>query len=49
MQDYIDFTLEFCRQLKVEQAILMAHSHGGRIALSLMSDVTAPCAAKKPC
>lgn len=36
--DYVRFTLEFCRLLGLEDVILMCHSHGGRIALSLLSD-----------
>lgn len=47
MQDYIDFTLAFCRHMQLEEAILMAHSHGGRIALSLMSDPACPLRCKK--
>ena len=47
MQDYIQFTLAFCRQLNLTEVILMAHSHGGRIALSLMGDETRPLQCKK--
>ena len=45
--DYVSFTLEFCRHVGLEQAILMCHSHGGRIALSMLTDKTCPVLCKK--
>lgn len=47
LADYVAFTLEFCHQLSLTEAILMAHSHGGRIALSLMGDENCPLQCKK--
>ena len=45
--DYVAFTLELCRQLGLEEAILMCHSHGGRIALSMLTDPACPVKCKK--
>lgn len=47
LEDYVTFTLEFCRMLGLQEAVLMAHSHGGRIALSLMGDAACPLRCKK--
>lgn len=45
--DYVRFTLDFCRQLNLTEVILMCHSHGGRIALSLLSDPHCPVSCDK--
>jgi len=47
LDDYISFTLEFCRNIGLQDAILFAHSNGGRIALSLMADKNCPLKCKK--
>lgn len=47
LADYVAFTLEFCRLLEMKEVILMAHSHGGRIALSLLGDEACPVQCKK--
>ena len=47
MEDYISFTLGFCKALALEEVILIAHSHGGRIALSLLADENCPVRCKK--
>ena len=45
--DYVAFTLELCQKLSVNEAILMCHSHGGRIALSMLTDKNCPVNCKK--
>ena len=40
--DYVALTLSVCHALGVRQCIPIAHSHGGRIALSLLGDPTCP-------
>ena len=47
LQDYIDFTLSFCRAEGLEEVILMCHSHGGRIALSMLGDPGCPVKCRK--
>ena len=47
VDDYVAFTLDFCKQLNLTEVILMAHSHGGRIALRLMGDAGCPVQCKK--
>lgn len=42
VSDYVAFTLELCQKLELHQALLMAHSHGGRIALSMLTDPSCP-------
>ncbi|MBR4955699.1 MAG: alpha/beta hydrolase [Clostridia bacterium] len=42
LDDYVSFTLEFCRNIGLDSAVLFAHSNGGRIALRLMSDKDCP-------
>ena len=42
LDDYVSFTLEFCRELGMKDAVLFAPSNGGRIALRLMSDKNCP-------
>jgi len=42
LDDYVSFTLEFCRNIGLDSALLFAHSNGGRIALRLMSDKNCP-------
>ncbi len=34
--DYENLVLEFCKELNIINPIIMGHSHGGRVALSLM-------------
>ena len=45
--DYVSFTLELCEKLAVKEAILMCHSHGGRIALSMLTDKACPVKCEK--
>ena len=45
--DYVAFTLELCQKLSVNEAILMCHSHGGRIALSMLTDPACPVKCQK--
>lgn len=45
--DYVGFTLEFCRKLDISRCIIMCHSHGGRIALSMLSDSACPVKCQK--
>lgn len=42
LDDYVSFTLAVCRALSLESAVLVGHSHGGRIALRLLSDPGCP-------
>ena len=45
--DYVSFTLELCKKLELQEVILMCHSHGGRIALSMLTDKNCPVKCKK--
>ena len=47
IDDYVAFTLELCRKAGVSEAILMCHSHGGRIALSMLTDPGCPVKCQK--
>ena len=47
IDDYVSFTLELCRKLELEEVILMCHSHGGRIALRLLTDEGCPIRCQK--
>ncbi len=47
LEDYVAFTLAFCKELHLEKVILMAHSHGGRIALCMLSDPDCPVKVEK--
>lgn len=47
LSDYVDFTLDFCREIGLEQGVLMCHSNGGRIALRLLSDPACPLRCEK--
>ncbi len=47
VKDYVDFTLEFCAKMSLDSCIIMCHSHGGRIALSMLSDSACPVACGK--
>lgn len=40
--DYVSLTLAVCRQLGLESCTIMCHSHGGRIALSMLGDPQCP-------
>jgi pimeloyl-ACP methyl ester carboxylesterase len=42
LEDYVSFTLEFCKNIGLEQALIFCHSNGGRIALSMLSDKNCP-------
>lgn len=42
LADYAAFTLDFCREMGLESVLLMGHSHGGRVALSLLEDPACP-------
>lgn len=45
--DYVAFTLELCEKLALKDVLLMAHSHGGRIALSMLTDPACPVKCEK--
>ena len=47
IDDYVAFTLDLCRELKLDEVILMCHSHGGRIALRLLTDQGCPIRCQK--
>ena len=47
IDDYVAFTLDLCRELKLDEVILMCHSHGGRIALRLLTDRDCPIRCQK--
>ena len=47
IDDYVAFTLDLCRELKLDEVILMCHSHGGRIALSMLTDPNCPVKCRK--
>ncbi len=38
LADYVAFTRAFCAALGLDEVLLMGHSHGGRIALSLLGE-----------
>ena len=42
LDDYVSFTLDFCRAVDLKQVTLVCHSHGGRIAVRLLSDSACP-------
>ena len=42
LDDYVGFTLDFCREIGLGRAVLVCHSHGGRIAARLLSDRACP-------
>lgn len=42
LDDYVGFTLDFCREIGLSCAVLVCHSHGGRIAARLLSDPSCP-------
>ena len=42
LDDYVNFTLEFCKNIGLEEAIIFCHSNGGRIALRMLSDHDCP-------
>ena len=47
IEDYVAFTLELCEKLDLHEVILMCHSHGGRIALSMLTDPNCPVKCRK--
>ena len=47
IEDYVSFTAAFCRALEVEECILMGHSNGGRIILSMLAQPEPPVRCKK--
>jgi len=47
VQDYVALTLAVCREMNVSSCIPLAHSHGGRIALSLLGGPDCPIEIKK--
>ena len=47
LDDYVSFTLEFCKNIGLNNAVLFAHSNGGRIALRLLSDKNCPIKCQK--
>lgn len=47
LEDYKAFTLALCEKLGVDRAVFMGHSHGGRVAISLLSDPDCPVACQK--
>lgn len=42
IEDYYDFTCRFVEQVGVTEAVLMCHSHGGRISCMLLSEPNPP-------
>ncbi len=38
LNDYNNLVIEFCKKLNIIDPIIMGHSHGGRVALSLMAN-----------
>lgn len=42
IDDYAAFTLCLCEQLGLKEVFLMGHSHGGRVAIRLLSDPACP-------
>ena len=47
LSDYVSFTLEFCKNVGLEKALLVCHSNGGRIALSMLADENCPLKCEK--
>lgn len=47
IEDYVSFTAAFCRALGVEDCILMGHSNGGRIILSMLARPDPPVRCQK--
>ena len=47
IDDYVTFTLDLCGKLELDEVILMCHSHGGRIALSMLTDPNCPVKCRK--
>ena len=47
IEDYVAFTADFCKALGVEQCILMGHSNGGRVILSLLAQPEPPVRCEK--
>lgn len=47
LEDYVGFVADFCRALGVEECILMGHSNGGRIILSMLSRPEPPVRCRK--
>lgn len=42
LEDYVSFTLSFAQAVEIKECAIVCHSHGGRIAVSLMSDANCP-------
>ncbi len=42
LNDYVAFTIEFCKNVGLHEAIIFCHSNGGRIALRMLSDKNFP-------
>lgn len=38
LSDYTDLVVKFCSELNIENPIVLAHSHGGRVLLSLIGE-----------
>lgn len=47
LEDYVRFVADFCRALGVEECVLMGHSNGGRIILSMLSQPLPPVRCRK--
>lgn len=47
LADYAGFTLAFCEKLGLKEAVLMGHSHGGRVAITLLADKDCPLKCEK--
>lgn len=47
LEDYVEFVAQFCRALGVEECILMGHSNGGRIILSMLARPEPPVRCRK--
>ena len=42
LDDYVSFTLDFCKQIGLKNAVIFCHSNGGRIAARLLSMKNCP-------
>lgn len=47
LEDYVLYTAEFCKALEITECILMGHSNGGRIILSMLARPEPPVRCKK--
>ena len=47
LNDYLSFTLSFCENVGLKDAVIVSHSNGGRIALSMLSQKDCPLKCEK--